>query len=279
MAITINQTDKKFYEQLPDGPHQTGDIWTSVPNGGLLPVERSSAILITPACDLQNQKSDTLSFVPILPLYFATGLGVFKRQLSGAIKSLVTSIFSELTSTCDFENPDFRKQLRSCCNTFDGKEKQKANVKRIISWLDFLEAEPSKRNLKFEFLNEKERSQLLSRIVTNAYSGDLHFLPKERAATSYQAVQQHSVCLFRYVLTYPIEIFELAGHCTEDTWKVRAAGFGRFTNQFENEMPIRTLRLQQDMLSDLLTRFVSLFCRIGSEDFSPTCVSELVREM
>ena len=279
MAVTLTQSDGKFYEQLPDGPQQTGDIWTGVPNGGLLPIERSSALLITPSCDLQNQKSDTLSFVPIIPLNIATELGVFRRPINGAIGNLVSQVFPELVQNCDFESEEFRKRLRKECEAFVGKSKIEKNVNKIVHWINFLESEPFKRNLKLLFLSPKERIQTLSRVITNAFSSDLHFVPKERNSNSYQAVTCHSVCLLRYVLTFPIEIFDMAGHCTTETWQMQAKSLGGRARLFHDQMPVRTLRLQPDILSDLLTRFVSLYCRIGSEDFSPSCVSELVGEM
>lgn len=61
-------TEKSFYSLYPDGYHATGDIWMRLPSMGLLSREHVSGLIVTPACDLANCKTETVTYVPIVPV-------------------------------------------------------------------------------------------------------------------------------------------------------------------------------------------------------------------
>ena len=81
------------------------------------------------------------------------------------------------------------------------------------------------------------------------------------------------------MLTFPAYIFDIAHSSTEETWRTRMQHEqgGRWAD-FAGALPIRTLRLRHDMLVDTITRLTSLYNRIGSDDFTSDCLSDIVRE-
>ena len=81
-----------YYDLHPDPAHAPGDIWSDLPVHGLLSRARSSALVITPACDLANRKVDSITYLPILPVseWCAQRPIEFevRRNLSNALSSL-----------------------------------------------------------------------------------------------------------------------------------------------------------------------------------------------
>lgn len=176
MPLSTAQTDGRYYEQFPSGRHQTGDIWTEIPNNGLLPVERSSALLITPACDLQNRKADTLVFIPIVPLSVVVRTPSLLRTFASEMKQTLRGIFPAMEELCDFFDPAFRTLLREAIesNTNTVSPKLQPNLSRLRAWVDFCDTDAI-TNTELAFLTEKRRSDLLERIARNSFAADMHF--------------------------------------------------------------------------------------------------------
>jgi hypothetical protein len=61
-----------------------------------------------------------------------------------------------------------------------------------------------------EVLGKKKWTDIASKTCTNAYRPDIHFLPADSKPPSWSAIPEHSVVLFRYPLTAPIELFDAA---------------------------------------------------------------------
>jgi hypothetical protein len=69
-----------FYDFHPDGRFVPGDIWSDLPSFGVLQSHRVRGVVITPSCDLANAKTETVSYLPIVPIlsYFAIPAGLPK---------------------------------------------------------------------------------------------------------------------------------------------------------------------------------------------------------
>lgn len=280
MPLSAAQSTKRYYEQYPSGRHQTGDIWSEIPNNGLLPVPRTSALLITPACDLQNCKTDTLVFIPIVPLTVAVTIPSFLRRFGSEMMGVLDSLFPELSELCDFSDPDFRSTLGEQIGSWHGSPKDQVKIGRLKEWLHFCEVYEAKDSMSLPFLTAAGRRKFLEMVICNSLTADAHFFPKERWETSYPAISFHSVCLFRYLLTYPVELFDLAARTTSESWQKRlSAVAGERWAQFGAALPIRALRLRHEFLVDVITRLTSLFNRIGSDDFTSRCIAEFAEEI
>ena len=59
---------KDIYNLSPNPVHRPGDIWDCLPTFGTLPTPFTRAIIITPACDLAQGKTNTITYLPIISL-------------------------------------------------------------------------------------------------------------------------------------------------------------------------------------------------------------------
>jgi hypothetical protein len=82
-------------------------------------------------------------------------------------------------------------------------------------------------------------------------------------------------------MSAPLELFDLASTCSEMEWASRrdAASVSPLMKTAFSERPLKVLHLRKPFLVDLLSRFVGLFVRIGSPDFSSEAVKHLSDEM
>jgi hypothetical protein len=120
------------------------------------------------------------------------------------------------------------------------------------------------------------------RLATNSFSSYLHFLPADGQDPIYSGLPTHSVVLFRYPLTTSIEIFDLAQQSTATSWPdavANAATFLASANNFGQRRPIKVLSLRPEFLHDLLTRYVAVYNRIGSPDFSRHSIDSICAQM
>src|SRR5437868_5830059 len=62
----IKVSARQYYDSLPSSEHLPNDIWTCLPTHNLLRCQRTTGIVITPACDLANAKVDTITYLPVI---------------------------------------------------------------------------------------------------------------------------------------------------------------------------------------------------------------------
>ena len=131
-------------------------------------------------------------------------------------------------------------------------------------------------------IGEKAWRSHTESLVSNSFRSDLHFLPSDAQESAFSGVAAHSLVLFRYPLTAPVEIFECAQDVSLVNWPATLARIARIkpmANTFVQEKPIKRIRLVPRYLADLLTRYVAIYIRIGSPDFSEKAVSRLAKEI
>jgi hypothetical protein len=144
---------------------------------------------------------------------------------------------------------------------------------------ELVEADPKDLNA---LLGDKEWLNYRSRLVRNALRSDLHFLPADGQLASWSGVPCHSLVLFRYPLTAPIDVFECAQDISLVDWKNCCEQLGvivPLVMAFAARRPIKRLTLKPDFLADLLTRYVSLYVRLGSPDFSEHTINQFCTEV
>src|SRR5271157_3624696 len=64
--MPISVTD--YYSFRPAKSHVPGDIWSGLAMHGLLGLQHAHGLIVTPACDLDNCKVETLTYLPIIPV-------------------------------------------------------------------------------------------------------------------------------------------------------------------------------------------------------------------
>jgi hypothetical protein len=84
-------------------------------------------------------------------------------------------------------------------------------------------------------------------------------------------IAKHSVTLFRYPLTVPVSLLDAAQDTLLTDWNEATTALAReepMAVACSGLRPLKCLRLQSRFLADLLTKFVALYSRIGSPDFT-----------
>jgi hypothetical protein len=118
-------------------------------------------------------------------------------------------------------------------------------------------------------------------IITNSYRSDVHFLPADGQEIESIGICEHSVALLRYPITMPSEIFAVAQDLLQQMWVEKMRSYETIfpaARHFLSEHPVKILSLKSAFLSDLLSRFISLYGRIGSPDFPTPSVEKMAKE-
>jgi hypothetical protein len=132
------------------------------------------------------------------------------------------------------------------------------------------------------FMGDKQFRKILERIVRNSFSLDIHFLPSDEQDTLWSGVPRHSIVLFRYAFTVPLTVLDHAQFSEARDWTEtigKIVSIVPAISAFAYEYPLKRLRLKPHFLSDLLTRYVSMYVRLGSPDFTQHMVSEYVDQI
>jgi hypothetical protein len=161
-------------------------------------------------------------------------------------------------------------------------------IQRVILGLEMMDNIIDSECTSFEvnqmrdLLGVKKYDDLKEKVVKNSFTNDLHFLPNDDQNIDWSAISRHSVVLFRYPITVPIEIFDLASDIDCSNWELSIDELSqRFptATSFKKVRPLKSLRLKQEFLSDLLTRYIGLYIRIGSPDFTDDIINKFREEI
>lgn len=277
-------------------PHSTGDIWKNLPTMGLLKRKQCTGIIITPACDLEQAKTETLNYLPLISIreYFASRSfypHVYKKLITlsktyqdPTIETLLGKNFLPTVTDLQELIDDYNAKLK----VLAGNKKDQANTyQKIIDGLSWAKdiSDGSKHEVTESVLksvmSEKDFQKMKVEFVRNNFSTDLHFLPRDEQDPTWSAVTAHSVALFRYPITVPIEIMDLADTYYGASWQQKMT---EKTSQFAIAKefilsPLKVSRLNDAFLNDLLTRFAGLYIRIGSPDFDESSIKTLSTEI
>lgn len=285
-----------YYDTLPGLAHECGDIWRNLPGFGTLGQESCCGIIITPACDLSWQKSDTLTYLPIIPLrsFFS-----MDAALPGIVEKLVAALgvipcettVSWTGNSYIVPPEDEITRLESDLKAFRSLQQRSAKVNkaidRVLSGTAILRSirSPELSNIpsdKLSTIYGSEWEKIKERIIQNSYSPALHFLPHDRQDPVFSAIPNHSVVLFRYPITIPVRVLSRAQECTDASWVpslelMNLAPALRVA--FGDARPLKLASLKAAFLADLLTRFSALYNRVGSPDFSAQTVEFYAQEV
>ncbi|MBD8696638.1 hypothetical protein [Stenotrophomonas sp. CFBP 13718] len=278
-----------YYDSLPPAQFDVGDIWEGLPAFGHLGLVALKGLVITPACDLANRKVETLTYLPIVNLsdylvgraFSVEVLRVLKAQVKSlgldpsafdglrgvslppieALKVLHRSATDELSTCKSVKNAQCYKRVIGAINHIISIRKRCDD--RTVQELR-------------EILGVKDFDRAVREIVRNAYSNDLHFLPSDGRIAETSVINEHCVALFRYAMSIPVELLELAQEPNYRDWPAAVAGMaGEFPLVVHAPIrPMRIGRLKALFVPDLVSRFTSLHVRMGSPDFSSETVSE-----
>jgi len=287
---------RSYYDYFPPSPHAPGDIWMHLPTHGLLRRERASALVVTPSCDLSNRKVNTITYLPIISFLDWVSSRDFLAEIVGAMLSLVDQLSPlgiSSTSALDCSetfSSELSQQLVDLGRRL-GKEAHnkslRAAAERYIAGGNHLKCVSQGGQADLHdletCLTRNRWLQVRTQIVRNAFRSDLYFLPADgNSDLSLSPIAMHSVALFRYPLTVPVSLLDAAQETTLTDWTEATSALATeepIATALSAVRPLKCLRLQGRFLADLLTKYVSLYSRIGSPDFTRETVETLSNEL
>jgi hypothetical protein len=295
MTLVGRITERSYYDYFPPGAHAPGDIWMHLPTHGLLRRDFASAIVITPSCDLLNRKVSTITYLPIIPFLEWVSCRDFLPEVIGSMSSLQENLapLGIPPDSAPESNEVFSAELAKHLSILEGNVKSETIPKhlrnaceRYISGGNHLKrvstGEPASLSDLEVCLSKKRWQQIRNQVVKNAYRSDLYFLPADGNDMDLSPLAKHSVTLFRYPLTLPVSILDAAQDVTLSDWATATSALAShepMAPACSHAKPLKCLKLQERFLSDLLTKFVALYSRLGSPDFSQESQDSMTREL
>ena len=288
---------RSYYEYLPTAEHQCGDIWMDLPSFGLigsLPV--TTGIMITPSCDVANFKTETLTYLPVVPVstYLST-LGFLpsvRREIMERFRS------ADIAPSMNLQDPGYQPPSASeideqvdFLNAYLIKvglsSAKRGHIERALAGLRIAAACSSASCLRVDLkdvekLMGQKWSDMKFGIIRNSYRSDLHFLPKSTMDENEAGISEHSLVLFRYPITVPSEVLTASQSVPATSWSgfidsYRSASVA--ASAFESHMPLKIACLKSTFLADMLSRFTGLYSRVGSPDFTSITANRISREI
>lgn len=268
------------YSADPSVRDQSGDIWL-----GMVPAYRcwqgkSSAILITPACDLAQNKCEWVTFVPAIPIKsWLSSRGFFRdilTQLKEACSKVNIVLPIELDSMAITTMHEVAlKNVMNKLKQLAGKKGLEVHLNRansaakvLLAQLGFSE-ECAQNDLK-QCFTSGNFLRVLKAIAGNAYRSDIHFLPSDGRSPPHSVMEADSVALFRYLFSVPIEILVAASDTKNSNWLESMSTIRKSFPSItlpELDRPMKIGSLNKVYQSDLISRFVANQIRLGVPDF------------
>lgn len=283
---------KDYYDCSPSSTHSPGDIWSDVPTFGLLRDPLVTGLVITPACDLSNSKVETITYLPVVSVasYFVSPAFLPEISREAARQLAVLGATDLLAQTGRFEPPSTdaidatAALVTAVLHRKTATPKETSAATKSLAGLRLLRAvavgQPTRIMSDASVLfGDGAVSEILSRVVRNSYRLDIHFLPPDDQILEWSGVATPSVVLFRYTLTAPASIFEAAHDGTLKDWPAAVAAVTRLwpaASAFAGGRPLKRVSLRPHFLGDLLTRYVAMYVRLGSPDFTAETTDEYV---
>lgn len=273
-SILVNTGDIQYYSKTPAPEHATGDIWRGLPSTGLCKRPTCTGVVISPACDLANCKSEVVTYLPVVSIaeYYSSAASYmeYRPALNSCLKEAGMDRFSDYVGLERVPTPQDIDVLFAQVEA--GNIKNKIHETRVVKGLQCL-----KRALELDvkqndwndlkvFFGSRKFEETLAGVITNSQRPDLHFLPADKEDPEWSAIPFHSVALLRYPITIPIEILNDASRASSQA-------------ALEKNLPVKILRLREAFTGDLTSRFAALFARVGSPDFTPSNIETIKREV
>lgn len=282
-------TGADFYDTLPPPNHRTGDIWINLPTFGMLNRETATGIVITPACDLANRKTETITYLPVVSVSDYLASPACRHECWQEIVATLARLpdFRAVFPPSRFElicNEELDALIGNCLDS-KGKSLTTPEIQRIKAYQNYVRASHLyKANLEDvkAFFKTDRFETLLFRLVTNALKPDIHFLPADKGQFGARPVPVHSIVLFRYPLSLPIVALDLAQNTSEALWQQRRTGSRHDDQAILAHMPVWPVKLASlrgEFLSDLISRYIGIHIRLGSADFTEQTVRNMCQEI
>ncbi len=258
-----------------------------LPSMGLVPATRVSGLVVTPACDLANCKTETVTYVPIVPINIFLQMPEFLVEVSRfGGESMEKLGMKKPRSANDLLDPALLIQLTELAPA-KGKEELQTRCLMALKYLQKEDQRVPAGKRPTEIIREILGSgwiKVKERLVRNSYRSDIYYLPPDYQHADWSAVPLHSIALLRYLITVPTYFLDEAHAADVRDWEHRRSRLLERQLHWchgchETTPPLRALRLKDAFLSDLLTKLVSIYVRLGAPDLDHTSLARIEGEL
>ena len=268
------------YEFVPDSlEHRPGDIWVDLPCIRALWTPCSMAVVITPACDLKNCKSESITVLPLVPLKKVLGgipfVRVFRSNLNEVLKRHALPAASDDEQKTNLPSAAELQQLRTAIELARDCRVVAADLARLVAGEQLLTGlrtgdltVDQRFDLAKVLLGKANFRKLASSIIENEEL-PYHYFPADDQSAELTAISEPMVALLRFPVSFPVSILDLAGHVAAADWPAHVgdlAAFEPIASDFVAKRPVKVAQLKSRFCADLLTRFVSVFVRLGAPE-------------
>jgi len=279
---------RDFYKNMPSLNHETGDIWHNLPGLGLPDKLKVTGIVISPACDLSQKKTETATVIPIIPISEYLYSKAFYSEIWNELSNRLKIYGSDDHPPADrFSHPPIHL-IEKALESIEGVKKQTAFHAQLTEYKKYIEYtqapldERSSERPSVELMfSGKRYGEILKKIFCNSFKADIHFFPAHGNLSDFAAIPYHSVALFRYVYSIPLEILDAAQCSRDEWWSEDCKRMSVTTPMIEHfdSCPLKVSTLKDDFLSDLISRYLGMFMRLGSRDFTAASLDNFVKEI
>ncbi|WAF89145.1 hypothetical protein NRZ28_13335 [Aeromonas hydrophila] len=278
MLKTLKITQSDYYRTLPLFSIETGDIWTNIPTLGLLDIEFSNAIIINPPCDLAQEKTRVITFLPIIKIKDY----IYSPEFYYEMQKDFSKQFSACNLKCERYNLPQDTDIQGIINNLNKDKSNKKTVDKLREYIKYIKyIQSPQNNNKPDISKIINIKSTIEKIIKNAYASDIHYLPPDNQPAAHSTIEDHSVALFKYSMSYPYEIFYTAMHSLEELWDedIKKLNEINKTAHLFKKYPINSLTLKDDFLSDFMSRYLNMHLRFGSRDFSSDDINTYTQEI
>ncbi|WP_158677501.1 hypothetical protein [Chromobacterium vaccinii] len=289
MPASIPLIESDFYKSFPDPDHLPGDIWNGLPTFGIFSERFLRGIVITPACDLANEKCESITYLPIVSIDSYLGSMAFRYDCWLEIKPLLSRLagYKDIPEPGRFElwPVEFLDFTQGISRDMKGKSLSVEEIEKIDGYREYVlsaHAGTAKAHHLSKFFKADKFKIILSRLVGNSLKADVHFLPSDGLDRDYSAIEKHSLVLFRYPMSLPIECMNRAKNMLDEREWAGYVEKNRKCLPVLSHMPIRPIKLSSlkgEFFSDLISRYLNMYIRLGSPDFEDGRICKIVDEI
>lgn len=195
MPTGARLNSRDFYDALPISDHRPGDIWRGLPSFGVFGDVGVRGIVITPACDLSNNKSETITFLPLRTVNEYLGSRAFSYECWQEIRPLLSRLHGydrlQEPRRYQFLSVDALDFAENCTHDLSGKKLTEDELGRLAAFMEYLNAAEkglaNAGSLK-GFYKKNNFREMLRRLIENSLKPDIHFLPSDDLPIEYSAV-------------------------------------------------------------------------------------------
>lgn len=269
--------ESEYYHYFPTGEIKPGCI-IEMKAGNSIPCKADNFIIISPACDIVQRKTDTITVLPVIPFkkFFSRPM-LYSQEIVKKIKQKIPDRYQDLLPITMWETLKLLEELKQS-NELDDVD----YIDSLITWCLKLSIENPVEidtSLLVKCLGKAKYKEIVEKLIVDNYLSDTYFLPKTKDEEKYHIkYKDGAFVLLRYPIVIPSELILLANNSDID-WKEITNNNYLCANNYFNDMPIIIGNIKETYYNEIYGKYLSYQVRMGSPDFNEDYKKVLVLDI